>query len=104
MQTHPAKRIEIIIEAPLLRRLTRALDKAGVTGYTVLPVLAGSGKSGPWTREGQVSSAGGMAAVVLIAAPDKADPILETAFEVVESHIGIVNVTDTQVIRPARFG
>ena len=39
MQTHIAKRVEIVIEAPLERRLTEALTAAGVTGYTVLPVL-----------------------------------------------------------------
>ncbi|MBB5516975.1 nitrogen regulatory protein PII [Rubricella aquisinus] len=103
MQTHPAKRIEIIIEAPLLRRLTDALDKADVPGYTVLPVLAGSGKSGPWSREGQVSSAGGMASVTLVTTVERADQVLETAFAVVQPHIGIVSVTDCEVIRPARF-
>ena len=59
MSTHDAKRIEIVIELPLLSTLTDALEAAGVTGYTVLPVLAGSGQSGPWSREGQVSGAGG---------------------------------------------
>ncbi len=103
MKTYDAKRIEIVIEAPLLARLTDALDRAGVTGYTVLPVLAGSGKSGPWTREGQVSAAGGMAAVVCIVAPDRADSLLTAAFAVVERHIGIVSVTDCQVVRPERF-
>ena len=46
METHKAKRVEIIIEAPLERRLTGALKKAGVTGYTVLPVRGGSGGLG----------------------------------------------------------
>jgi nitrogen regulatory protein PII len=103
MQTFPAKRIEIIIEAPLLRRLTAALDRADVPGYTVLPVRAGSGKSGPWTREGQVSTAGGMNHVVMVCAPDRAEAVLETAYEVVAPHIGLVNVTDCEVVRPARF-
>ncbi|MEL7214647.1 MAG: transcriptional regulator [Pseudomonadota bacterium] len=103
MQTYPAKRIEIIIEAPLLRRLTRALDEADVPGYTVMPVRAGSGRSGPWTREGQVSKAGGMNAVVLVCSADRAESVLETAYTVVAEHIGLVNVTDCQVVRPDRF-
>ena len=44
-----AKRVEVIIEAPVERRLTDALESAGVTGYTVLPVLGGSGRSGRQT-------------------------------------------------------
>ena len=58
MQTHKAKRVEIIIEAPMEGRLTAALAGAGVTGFTVLPVLGGSGRSGRWTREGQVGRSG----------------------------------------------
>ena len=65
MQTHKAKRVEIIIEAPMERRLTEALIDADITGFTVLPVQGGSGASGAWTREGQVSRAGGMVAVVM---------------------------------------
>ena len=45
MQTHNAKRVEIIIEAVMERRLTEVLLEAGVTGFTVLPVSGGSGRS-----------------------------------------------------------
>ena len=103
METHAAKRVEIIIEAPLERRLTDALTQAGVTGYTVLPVRGGSGRSGPWSRSGQVSVAGGMVAVVCLVRPDGVDTLLNAAFAVVERHIGVVSVTDAQVIRPDRF-
>lgn len=103
MQTHTAKRVEIMIEAPMERRLTKALTDAGVTGFTVLPVLGGSGQSGRWSREGQVSRAGGMVAVVCLIRPDRLDALLDAAFEVVERHIGVVSVTDTEVLRAERF-
>ena len=100
MQMHVAKRVEIIIEAPLERRLLDTISEAGVTGFTVLPVLGGSGR---WSREGQVSAAGGMVAVVCIVRPERVDKLLEAAFEVVERHIGVVSVTDCQVLRAERF-
>ena len=102
MQTHTAKRVEIIIEAPMERRLTETLVKAGVTGFTVLPVLGGSGRSGQWTREGQVGRSG-MVAFICILRPDRVDALLEAAFKVVERHIGVVSVTDCQVLRAERF-
>jgi nitrogen regulatory protein PII len=102
MQTHDAKRVEIIIEAPMESRLTAALVKAGVTGFTVLPVLGGSGRSGQWSREGQIGRAG-MVAVICLIRPEKLDGLLEAAFAVVERHIGVVSVTDTQVLRAERF-
>ena len=103
MQTHAAKRVEIIIEAPLLGRLTDALERAGVTGYTVLPVLGGHGRSGPWTRDGQVGVADGMAAVICIATPERVAVLVEAAYAVVERHIGVVSITDCEVVRKDRF-
>ena len=103
MQTHDAKRVEITIEAIMESRLTDALIKAGVTGFTVLPVLGGSGRSGPWTRAGQVSRASGMVQVVCIIKPERLDDLLKGAFAVVERHIGVVSVVDCQVLRAERF-
>ena len=103
MKTTEAKRVEIIIEAPMERRLTGALRSAGVTGYTVLPVLGGSGRSGKWSREGQISRGTGMVQVICIIRPERLDALLEAAFAVVEKHIGVVSVTDCDVLRAERF-
>jgi nitrogen regulatory protein PII len=103
MQTHKAKRVEIIIESMMERRLTEALRKADVTGYTILPVKGGSGRSGEWSRAGQVSRAGGMLAVVCIIKPERLDALLDAAFAVVDRHIGVVSVTDCEVLRAERF-
>jgi nitrogen regulatory protein PII len=102
METHTAKRVEIVIEAPLERRLTDALTNAGVTGFTILPVLGGSGRSGKWSREGQVGRAG-MVSVVCLIKPERLDELLDAAFTVVEKHIGVVSITDAQVLRAERF-
>jgi nitrogen regulatory protein PII len=102
MQMHPAKRVEIVIEKPLEGRLTDALIKAGVTGYTVVPVRGGSGRSGVWTREGQIGRAG-MVMVICLIKPDRLDTLLDAAFAVVERHIGVLSVTDTLVMRAERF-
>ncbi|MEM9899566.1 MAG: transcriptional regulator [Pseudomonadota bacterium] len=103
METHKAKRVEIIIEAPLETRLTDAMRKAGVTGYTVLPVKGGSGRSGEWSRAGQVSRGSGMVAVVCLIRPERLDAMLDAAFAVVKPHIGVVSITDAEVLRAERF-
>ncbi len=102
MKTHEAKRVEITIEAVMQSRLTDAIAGAGVTGYTILPVLGGSGRSGDWTREGQVGRTG-MVQVVCIIRPERLDALLDAAFAVVERHIGVVCVTDCLVLRAERF-
>lgn len=103
MQTHTAKRIEITIEAPMQRRLTEALQAADITGYTLLPVLGGSGRSGEWSREGQISSAGGMVQLICILREEKLEQLLEAVLPVLNRHIGVVCVTDCEVLRAERF-
>ena len=103
MKTHDAKRVEIIIEAPMERRLADALTGAGVTGYTMLPVLGGSGRSGQWSRDDQISRAGGMISVVCIVRPERLEPLLSAALTVVEKHIGVISVTDCKILRAERF-
>lgn len=103
METHKAKRVAIIIEAVMQSRLTDAMEEAGVTGYSILPVLGGSGKSGAWSREGQVSRAGGMVQVICIIRPERLDALLKAAFSVVERHIGVVSVGDCEVLRAERY-
>ncbi len=103
MQTHEAKRVVITIEAIMQRRLTETLEAAGVTGYSILPVLGGSGRSGAWTREGQISRASGMVQVICIIKPERLDGLLDAAFEVVDKHIGVVTIADVEVVRAERF-
>lgn len=103
MKLHAAKRVAIIIEAPMQERLTNAMEQAGVTGYSVLPVLAGSGQSGTWSADDRIGKAGGLVQVICIIRPEAIDHLIEHAFPLVERHIGIITVTDCQVLRPERF-
>ncbi|NIY75793.1 transcriptional regulator [Thalassospira sp. HF15] len=103
MEKHDAKRVAIIIESVMEGRLRQALQGAGVTGFSVLPVLGGSGRSGNWTRDDTISRGGGMVQVICIIRPSKLDALLEAAFEVVDRHIGVVTISDCQVLRADRF-
>ena len=103
MQTHDAKRVEITIEKAMQSRLTRALQEAGVTGYTILPVYGGSGRSGEWERSGDVTRGSGMVQVVCMIPGEKPDELLNAAFTPVEKHNGVVSVVDCQVLPAERF-
>ena len=103
MKTFAKKRIDLIIEMPLLRRVTERFDQAGVTGYSVIPVIAGRGQSGAWSAGGQVSEVGQMAAIMCIVDGGRVDTVLDAVFTVVQHQIGLVTVSDVEVIRPERF-
>ena len=103
MQTHKAKRVAIIIEGIMQKRLTDAMSEVGVTGWSVLPVLGGSGRSGTWSRDGQIGRGSGMVQVVCIIRPERLDALLSAACQVVERNIGVVTVGDVEVLRAERF-
>ncbi len=103
MEMHAKKRVEIVVEAPLLNRLLGILDDANVSGYTVLPAIAGRGHHGSWSREGLATDAGRMVVVVLIVSPDAAPGLMTAIRPLITRQIAIVSVSDVQVIRGERF-
>lgn len=103
MQLHAKKRVEIIVEAPFVDRLTRKLDELKVPGYTVTPALAGRGRERGWKREGSVSKAGIMMCVIIILDAGAVETLLEAVFPPLERQIGILSVSDTMVVRGERF-
>ncbi len=103
MKTYPKKRIDIMVEAPLMQRVLSVLDQQGVSGYTVLPVLAGRGKDGAWHRDGVVGRAGALVTIFCILDEARVDEVLQPLFKLVSRQIGIVTVSDVEVIRPENF-
>ena len=103
MKTFPKKRIDIMVEAPLLNRVLALLDELGVTGYTVLPALAGRGKDGSWHRDGLVGRAGSVVQIFCILDESRIDAVIEPLFKIISRQIGIVTISDVQVIRAEHF-
>jgi len=44
-----------------------------------------------------------MVAIVCLTRPDRVESLIEAAFSVVERHIGVVSISDAEVLRVARF-
>lgn len=92
-----------MVEAPLMQRVLNLLDQQNVSGYTVLPVLAGRGKDGAWHRDGVVGRAGALVMIFCIVDEQRMDDVLEPLYKLVSRQIGIVTVSDVQVIRAEYF-
>jgi hypothetical protein len=103
MQTFAKKRIEILIERALLRRLTEELERSGVSGYSVAPLAGGRGRSGRWEADGQIGDAAGMFSLWCIVDAGRLDELLRIVFAIVAQQVGLVTVSDVQVVRPERF-
>ena len=102
-RTYPKKQLSIFIEAPFLNRLLKILDSLEVPGYSVLPALAGRGQSGPWRRDSLSSDAGRMVQIIIILDAERVPSVLTAVGDVLQRQLGIVTLSDVEVLRPDFF-
>ena len=101
IETVIRKRIEILVDSPLLRRVTDAIDKAQITGWTVLPVTSGSGRDGRWREERVMGTDKSL--VLTIASAEKAEVLVDALSHMLSSHGLLLTMWDVEVIRGERF-
>lgn len=103
MKTHPKKEIRIICELPLSGRMRAHLDRAPISGYTMLPAIGGKGSEGAWSHEGLVGDAGQMVVFLIILDASELEAVLDDLYAVIANQIGIITIADVEVVRPERF-
>ena len=101
IETVTRKRIEILTDKALEKRVTDAIDRAGITGWTVLPVSNGRGREGLWRQESVMGT--DKVFVLTIAAEDKAMVLAEELAPMLTDLGFILSMWDVQVIRGERF-
>ncbi|MEO0981530.1 MAG: DUF190 domain-containing protein [Pseudomonadota bacterium] len=97
------QRIELIIERMAYKRAGRILEASGLTGYTVVPALAGYGNNNRWTRDTDISASRDMVVILSIGDEAKVSAALDEVSKLLGEHIGVVSVSDVTVLRPQRF-
>ena len=101
IETVIRKRIEILTDTALVRRVTDAIDKAGITGWTITPVQAGKGREGRWREERVMGT--DKVLVLTIASQDNAMVLAESLAPILTSHGFLLSMWDVEVIRGERF-
>lgn len=101
LETIVRKRIEILADSVLVRRVTSAIDAAGISGWSILPVTSGKGESGPWTEERVMGT--DKVLVVAIANSAKAATLAEALRPILTSHGLLLTMWDVEVIRGEKF-
>ena len=102
MPKHLKKKIEIIVEAALARRVIQLAESLGAKGFTVLPTLAGRGHSGDW-GQADLSSALATQLIVIVAAPDLAERIAQSARALLADYAAVILVSEVEVFRDDHF-
>ncbi|MCR9278121.1 MAG: hypothetical protein NXH85_09110 [Pseudomonadaceae bacterium] len=95
----PCKRIEIVVEEALTRRLEELLEAVGAPGYTMLPRASGNGDRG--VRRGDDPTGTFTNCVFIIACDDEATitAIIEGVRPLLQRSGGICLVSDAMWVR-----
>ncbi len=99
----PLKKLEIILEGAHQEFASDLLDRAGVSGYTIVNNLSGKGRHG--FHEGHLMfNEEAVLIMIIVAVPEElVDPILLGFAPFFEKHTGVVFISDIKVSRLVKF-
>ena len=99
----PLKKLEIILEGAHQEFATDLLDRAGVSGYTIVNNLPGMGRHG--FHEGHLMFNEDVVLImIIVAVPEElVKPILQGYAPFFSKHSGVVFISDIQVTRLVKF-
>lgn len=96
------RKLEILVDAPLVRRITAAAEAVGVSGYTLLPTLGGAGHGGRWSDD-QVTGADAKIMFVTVTDEARAAALTDALAPLLESHGLLLVSSIVEVVRAAKF-
>jgi PII-like signaling protein len=97
------KRIEILVDTPLIRKITQAADAAGINGYTFLPASSGKGSSGSWSDDQVTGGVSAKELFLTVCNEEKAQAFLDRVRPLLDSHGLVLFLSDVQVVRGGKF-
>lgn len=102
VQTVTRKRIEILIDAPLAPRIIAQVKAVDISGWSVIEINSGGGRSGRWQQD-EVTGAAAKAIILIITSQSKADALVDLLAPLLDSYRLLLTIGDIQVVRADRF-
>ncbi|MGL5838471.1 MAG: P-II family nitrogen regulator [Sphingorhabdus sp.] len=102
VETVPRKRIEILVDTPLVPRLIKIARQVDISGWSLIHIDAGGGRDGEW-RHDDVTGAAAKTIMLMIASEAKAAALVDAIAPLLDSYRLLLTVGDVQVVRGERF-
>lgn len=102
IETIRRRRIEVLVDAPLARRVVDHALAVGIAGYTLMPTLEGQGGSGHWTDD-QLSGAQSKLMFLSVTNAVKADAFVDRISPLLDSYGLVLLLSDVDVVRANKF-
>lgn len=102
IQTVSRKRIEILVDTPLVPRIVAQLKTVDISGWSLIHVDSGGGRAGEWQQD-DVTGASAKTIVLAIASEAKMEALMDVIAPLLDSYRMLLTVGDVQVVRGERF-
>ena len=101
--TTKRKKLEILVDMPLLRRIRLIAEEIDITGYTLYPTIGGDGNQGRWQDDQVTGGAGSKVMFSTIVDEQTAGALLNELTPLLDTYGIIVTISNVEVIRGERF-
>lgn len=96
------RRIEVLVDRPLAPLIVDAAKQAGITGYSLLPVVGGGGEGGVW-KDDELTGAQAKLIFLAVASQERTDLLIDLLTPLLDSYGLVLFVGTVDVVRGARF-
>jgi hypothetical protein len=102
VETVTRKRIEILVDTPLVPRLIKHARDVDISGWSLIHVDAGGGRDGEWQQD-DIAGAAAKTIILMIASEAKAAALTDAIAPFLDSYRLLLTIGDVQVVRGERF-
>ncbi|MFM9853621.1 MAG: P-II family nitrogen regulator [Sphingomonadaceae bacterium] len=102
IETVTRKRIEILVDSPLVPKIVELIEAAAISGWSQTYVDAGGGRDGQW-QTGELTGAAAKSIVIAIASEASAERLIDQLAPILDSYRLLLTISDVSVVRGERF-
>ncbi|APG62716.1 hypothetical protein LPB140_07830 [Sphingorhabdus lutea] len=102
VETVIRKRIEILVDTPLIPHIIDLLKKVDMSGWSVIHVDSGGGRDGEWSDD-DFTGASAKSIILVIASEEKTNNLVDLIAPILDSHRLLLTVANVAVVRGHKF-
>lgn len=96
------KRIEILVDTPLVPKIINIVKQVDISGWSVLKIASGGSRDGRWDHD-EVTGAAAKSLILMISSDQKAAALTDELAPLLDSHSLLLLIGEVEVVRGERF-
>ncbi len=96
------KRIEILLDTPLVPRMIEIIKKVDISGWSLIKIASGGSRAERWDHD-EVTGAAAKSIILMIANEEKTNQLADAIAPLLESYGLLITIGNVEVVRGDRF-